>query len=93
MNNKSFLIEINTDNFHTYLSCNNQINIYVKPNSSKCSIHYDMKKKKLIAYLKSPPIDNKANEELIKIFNKYLKLRVDIKRGHTSKNKVLIVHM
>ena len=40
----------------------------------------------------SPPVDNKANEHLIKFLSKKLKVprsKISIVRGQTSKNKVL----
>ena len=40
-------------------------------------------------YVKSPPVDNKANNELIKFFKKKYGVRVAIVRGKTSRRKSL----
>lgn len=39
--------------------------------------------------LKSPPIENKANIELIKFLKKYFKKQVIIKSGFKSKEKII----
>lgn len=62
------------------------IKIKVKPNSSKSEIQYD---NGYIAFLKSIPKYNKANDELIKLFKRKYKLKVEIVSGFTSKNKKL----
>ena len=61
------------------------IDIKVKPNSSKSELYFSNELN--IAYLKSVPIENKANEELIKLFKKEYKTKIEIISGHTSKNK------
>ena len=40
-------------------------------------------------YVKSPPVDGKANAELIKFFKKKYGVRVAIVRGKTSRRKSL----
>jgi len=40
-------------------------------------------------YLKSPPEDNKANVELLKLLHNYFKAHVRIKSGMTSRNKII----
>ncbi len=42
-------------------------------------------------YLKSAPIDNKANTELVKLLKKYFDKPVKIKSGFTSRNKIVEV--
>lgn len=64
------------------------LSIKVKPNSSK-SIFDPLLN---LAYLKSPPRDNKANLELIKLLAKHFKVsssQVKIIRGFTSREKVI----
>ena len=61
------------------------ISIRVKPNSSKSQLIFSNELN--IAYLKSVPIDNKANEELVKLFKKDYKVKIEIISGHTSKSK------
>jgi uncharacterized protein (TIGR00251 family) len=65
------------------------IEIRAKPNSSKSQIEYD--EGNIIVYLNSIPDNNKANEELVKLFKKQLKLKVKIIKGFKSKNKKIEV--
>jgi len=69
----------------------NTILIKAKPNSSKSNLEWDEDKNIFNAYLHSIPDDNKANEELIKLFKKELKLKVEIISGFKSKNKKVII--
>ncbi len=66
-----------------------EIKIKVKTNKSKQSIVKE--DENYIVNLKSSPIENKANKELIKLFKKELGLDVRIKRGLRSKDKILEV--
>ncbi len=68
---------------------NDIIEVRAKPNSSKSEIIFQ--EDKILVFLKSIPDDNKANEELVKLFKKQLKLKVEIISGFKSKNKKLIV--
>lgn len=70
------------------LQINEIIEIRAKPNSSKSEITFD-ENNKIIVYLKSIPDENKANNELIKLFKKQLKLKVEIISGFKSRNKKL----
>ncbi len=40
----------------------------------------------------SPPIEGRANEEIVKLFKKKLKVKVSIVSGHRSKRKTLFFH-
>ena len=40
----------------------------------------------------SPPREGRANEEIVKLFRKKLKLKVTIVSGHRSKRKTLFFH-
>ena len=67
------------------------IQIKVKPNSraSRLEHHEDGT---WLAQLKSPPVDGKANEELIALVAKHFKLRkadVSIKSGASSRTKLI----
>lgn len=62
--------------------------IKVKPKSSKQELLIT-DENEIIAYLKSEPKENKANEELIKLFKKEYKLEIKIKSGHTNKKKLI----
>jgi len=64
------------------------LNIKVKPNSLKS----EFDESNNIAFLKSPPQDNKANIEVIKLLAKHFKVsssQVKIVRGFTSKEKTI----
>ncbi|HOK80471.1 MAG TPA: DUF167 domain-containing protein [bacterium] len=50
---------------------------------------------KFIVYVKSPPADGKANQDVIKITSRFFgvsKSMVKIITGHNSKNKILEVY-
>jgi len=64
-----------------------EIKVKVKTHSGK----QDVVKEKdyYIVYLKSQPEKGKANLELLKILKKYFKKEVRIKKGFTSKEKIV----
>ncbi|MGA7932832.1 MAG: DUF167 domain-containing protein [Kovacikia sp.] len=65
------------------------LSIKVKPNS-KQQMLYQEADGSLIAHLKSPPVDGKANQELIQLLAKEFgvpKACIRIKAGAASKNK------
>lgn len=65
------------------------IAVLIQPNSPK-SIIQGLHDGKLKIRIHSPPVDGKANEELIKFLAKFFAVRksqVEILRGHTDKNK------
>lgn len=67
--------------------------VKVKPNSQQQKIE-ELADGSLIVHLKSPPIDGKANEELIKLLAKKFdvpKSAITIKSGVTSRNKLIII--
>ncbi|WP_017295149.1 DUF167 family protein [Geminocystis herdmanii] len=68
-----------------------KITVKVKPNSSQSKITQNSEGIWIIN-LKSPPVDGKANEELISLLAKQFKVKksqVIIKLGLSSKNKVI----
>ena len=68
-----------------------KISVKVKPRSKKQSIE-KKEDETWIVNLKSPPVDGKANEELITIIAKEFdvkKSQVTIKSGLSSTNKIL----
>ena len=67
-----------------------EINVEVKTNKNKQEIE-KIDDNNYIISLKSSPIDNKANIELIKLFYKELKLKVRIKKGMKNNKKILQV--
>jgi hypothetical protein len=67
--------------------------VKVKPNSQQQKIE-ELANGSLSVHLKSPPIDGKANEELIKLLAKKFdvpKSSITIKSGVTSRNKLIII--
>ena len=65
--------------------------VKVKPNSKNQSIE-EAKDGSLTLHLKSPPVDGKANEELIQILSKKFnvsKSKILIKSGLSSRNKLV----
>jgi len=68
-----------------------KIKVKLHPNSSQEKIKEIEKDKEYEVWIKEKPIDNKANEKLIKILNKHFKTKVSIKSGLTSRNKVIEV--
>jgi len=65
-----------------------KIKVKLHPNSSQEKIE-EVSKERYEVWLKEKPIDNKANEKLVKILKKYFKKKVEIKSGLTSRNKVI----
>ncbi len=63
------------------------ISIKAKPNSSKSQLVWDDENKRFLAFLHSIPDDNKANDELVKLFKKQLRIKVEIISGFKSKDK------
>lgn len=61
--------------------------VKVKPNSGRQEIV--KKEGYLLVYLKSPPENNKANIELLKLLKKHFKKEIKIKSGFSSKNKII----
>ncbi len=67
------------------------LNIYVVPRSSKSEI-VGIYNEHLKIKLKSPPVDNAANEELIRFLAEKLKVsksNVNLVKGHNQKRKVV----
>jgi len=69
------------------------IKVKVQPKSSKSEL-VEINDGEYKAYLKSAPVDNKANEELIKLLAKELRVKkyqIEIVKGLTSRNKVVSI--
>ena len=65
--------------------------VKVKPNSKKQSIE-ELEDGSLMIHLKSPPVDGKANKELIELLAKKFavpKAKISIKSGLSSKIKLI----
>ncbi len=68
-----------------------QIRVKVKPNSKIPKI-IEEEDNSLTIYLKSPPVDGKANQELIKVLAERFdvpKSRITIKSGLSSRQKLV----
>jgi uncharacterized protein (TIGR00251 family) len=69
---------------------NGFLKVAVKPGKKETKIlRYDPDKEALVVEIGAQAQDNKANIELVKYLSKMLKRNVEIKSGHTSKQKVL----
>lgn len=67
------------------------ISVKVKPNSKQQSVRQEADGS-LTVHLKSPPVDGKANTELIQLLTQELKLpksRLRIKSGLSSRTKLI----
>lgn len=67
------------------------LKVHVYPNSSKTEIKGHNPEKGLLVNVKAPADKNKANVEIVKFFSKLLKKQVRIKKGMTSRDKVLFI--
>lgn len=71
-----------------------KIHVLVKPNTRENSV--EQVNGIFRVSLKAHPIDNEANEELIKVVAVYFKVpksNVSIEKGYNSRNKVLDVNL
>jgi len=69
-----------------------KIIVNVKPNSKTQKV--EKKGNEFIVWLKSPPVDGKANKELIEVLAKYFDVKkrdIEIKSGATSRKKLIII--
>ncbi len=64
-----------------------KLSIKVVPNASRTKLIEENNELKL--YLKAQPQKGKANSELVQFFKKEYKLKVEVIKGKTSRNKVL----
>ena len=70
---------------------NNSLRIIVKPNASKSEIlGYDEARQAVKVAIAAPPDKGKANKEVIKLFSKLLKRKIEIKSGLKSREKILV---
>lgn len=67
-----------------------KIRITVKTNAEKNELQeFDKEKNAYKVLIKAPPVENKANKEIIKLFHKKYKQPVRIISGFKSKEKIL----
>ncbi|TGL16261.1 DUF167 domain-containing protein [Leptospira meyeri] len=70
-----------------------KLTIKVKPNNKQPGLEF-LSKTDCIARLKSPPVDGKANEELIEVLSKHFhipKKNISILSGFSSKSKLVSI--
>ncbi|NJE42153.1 DUF167 domain-containing protein [Thermococcus sp. GR6] len=66
--------------------------LYVQPKAKKNEIEgVDEWRGRLKVKIKAPPVEGKANKEVVKFFSKMLGAEVEIIRGETSREKDLLV--
>jgi len=75
-------------NVQSYIK-NNLLRVKVVPHSSKAELTEDSQGLKL--YLQAPPEKDKANKALIRFFKREYNLKVQIKSGAKSRDKVLLL--
>lgn len=71
-----------------------QISLYVQPGASKSEIVGEHNGKLKIK-IKAPPVDGKANDEIIRFLSEILKVpkrQIEILRGDKSREKKVLVH-
>lgn len=72
-----------------------QLKVTVKPNSKKQNIE-EVGDGSLIVRLKSPPVDGKANQELIELLAEKFdvaKSQIKIKSGLSSRKKLILIDL
>ena len=66
--------------------------IHVQPKAKKNSIEgIDKWRGRLKVKIKAPPVEGKANKEVVKFFTKLFGAEVEIVKGETSREKDLLV--
>ena len=66
--------------------------IYVQPKARKNEIGgIDEWRGRLRVKIKAPPVEGKANREIVKFFSKLLGTEVELVKGETSREKDLLV--
>ena len=66
--------------------------VYVQPKAKKNEIEgIDEWRGRLKVKIKAPPVEGKANKELVKFLSKLLKAEIELVRGETSREKDLLV--
>ena len=71
-----------------------KINIRVLPRSSRNEVVGEMADGTLKVKLTAPPVDGEANKQLIELLGKHFdiaKSHIEISKGQTSKNKIVII--
>ena len=68
--------------------------IYVQPKAKKNGIEgVDEWRGRLKVKIKAPPVEGKANKEVVKFLSKLLGAEVELVRGETSREKDLLVKL
>ena len=68
------------------------LQIYVQPKAKRTEIDgIDEWRKRLKVKVKAPPVEGKANKEIMKFFSKLLGAEVSLIKGETSREKDLLI--
>ena len=65
------------------------LQVRVKPNAKKFSVK--LKDGRIVVELKSPPVEGKANDEMIRELSGFLGKPVRLIKGHKSRHKTLLI--
>lgn len=69
--------------------------VLIKPNSRKGPQAEPQDDGSLVAYVREPAVDGRANEALVRVLAEYFvvsKTRVTIARGHTARYKIVEIN-
>ncbi|NJE26806.1 YggU family protein [Thermococcus sp. MV5] len=68
------------------------LQIYVQPKAKRTEIDgVDEWRKRLKVKVKVPPVEGKANKEIVKFFSKLIGAEVSLIKGETSREKDLLI--
>ena len=68
------------------------LQIYVQPKAKRTEIDgMDEWRKRLKVKVKAPPVEGKANKEIVKFFSKLLGAEASLIKGETSREKDLLI--
>ncbi|USG99449.1 DUF167 domain-containing protein [Thermococcus argininiproducens] len=68
------------------------LQIYVQPKAKRTEIDgVDEWRKRLKVKVKAPPVEGKANKEIVKFFSKLLGAEISLIKGETSREKDLLI--
>ena len=69
------------------------LNAKILTNKQKFKAKFDNERKLLIIEVKSKPLENKANKEIVKELKRFFKQEVEIVSGLKSKEKIIKIHL
>jgi uncharacterized protein (TIGR00251 family) len=70
-----------------------EVNVIVSPNSDTAGTKgLNEWRKRLSIRVRSPPLDGKANNEVIEYFETLTKCKVELKKEHTARQKTVMIY-